>query len=81
MNIEQFQQFKSKISDCQREADRAEGQLEGLMKKLRDEFECSSVEEGESKLSELDAKLAKADKLFDAQLKEFESKWKEQLRD
>ena len=72
---EQFQALRQEVDEAKSEADRAQGALDQLNVRLRDEFGCRTLKEAKTKLSELQDQQAAAEKEFDTALKEYEKKW------
>lgn len=54
--LEEFQRLKSRIAEKQREADKAQGALDEIMKQLKEDFGCDSLEEAREMLNRLEAK-------------------------
>lgn len=52
MDIKQFEQIKKSIAQAKDNKSRAEGMLQGLMDRLKNEFSLSSVKEAEAKVQE-----------------------------
>lgn len=73
--LERYQKMKQRAADLRREADRAEGALEQVMKKLEDDFGCNSLEEAKRLQKKLTVEVEEADEKFGVLLKEFEDKW------
>ena len=67
--------LRTKVERLQRESDRAAGALTQALKRLKDEFQCSSLEDAEKKLKELKKEEAKAKDAFDESLTKFTKDW------
>jgi multidrug resistance efflux pump len=74
-DLERYQKMKQRAADLRREADRAEGALEQVMKKLKDDFGCKTLKEAEQLQEKLTVEVEEADEKFGALLKDFEDKW------
>jgi len=74
-NLDRYQKLKGKADELQREADRAEGALEQLMDKLKDEFDCETLEEAEKLSKKLEKEAKKAEEDFETAIDMFEEKW------
>ena len=79
MNIERFEQLKTKIDEIRRKHDRAEGALSNLMVRLESEHGCKTVKDAKIKLEQLKVKVRKAEKKYDDSLAAFEEEWSDQL--
>ena len=79
MDLNEYKKLKQKVTDQQREADRAEGQLRGLLDRLRTEQDCKSVKEAELKHQQIKGKLVVTEQTFDKELKKFNAKWGDEL--
>ena len=74
-DLKRFNDLKKQVEQEQQKADRAEGALEQLHEKLKEEFNCTSLQDAEDKLKELQKKKEKAEKAFDSALQDFDEKW------
>ena len=54
VTIEEIQTIREQAEQKRRAADRAKGQLEQLMKTLKEQFGCNSIEEAKNKLAEME---------------------------
>lgn len=59
MKIEQLEELKKKIDSAKNKKARAEGTLDGIKKRLKDEFQVSTLKEAQEKLTELEADIEK----------------------
>lgn len=79
IDLNEYQELKSKVEAAQRKADKATGALAQLMGQLKKEFGCGSVKEAkklEAKLAEEGTRLEKEYKLA---LASFKEEWKDVL--
>jgi len=79
MDLKRYEQLKGQVDRLQRDHDRAEGALSGLMARLKAEHGCDTLEEAQAKLKQLEAKAEKAEKQFEEALEQFEEEWAEKL--
>lgn len=78
-SIDRFQKFTEQIQEFQREIDKAKGVLDHLLKQLKEEFACDSLETA-TKLLKKKEKTAKAvESELEEALDEFEERWGETL--
>jgi len=75
MDAKSYLAMKERLESLQRDAGRAQGQLEQLGKQLKGEFGCGSVKEAEKLLAKMNRELTEAERDFDRQAKEFEEKY------
>jgi len=73
--LKKYMGLKKKVERAQQEADKAEGALEQVMKQLKKEFGCSTLEEAKKKLKVLEKQKQKAEKDFEIAVEEFEEEW------
>ena len=73
---EKYRKLKQEVENTKAEADRAQGALDQLLTRLKEEFDCSSLKEAKAKLAELEAKKKKAESVFEKVLADYEEKWK-----
>jgi len=78
-NLEKYTQLKRKVEQAQHDADRAEGALEQVMRELRKNFDCSTLEEAQEKLKILKKREVEVGDAFTLALDEFEKKWKDKI--
>jgi predicted nucleic acid-binding Zn-ribbon protein len=70
-----FRQLKREVEDAKAEADRAQGALDQLLVRLKEEFECDSLKDAKTLLTELHAKMEKAQSEFDKAFRDYQTKW------
>jgi len=76
MNIlESYLKLKKQAEAAQQDADKAEGALELLTKRLKDEFGCNTIKEGKVKLKELRRQVEDSETKFEAAVNKFEKEW------
>jgi DNA repair ATPase RecN len=74
---EKYRKLKQQVEETKAEADRAQGALDQLLSRLKEEFDCSSLKEAKAKLAELESKKKKAESVFEKVLADYEEKWKQ----
>jgi SOS-response transcriptional repressor LexA len=79
MDLREFEQIKAKVEKTKKELAKAEGVLSEHMRRLKDEFGCSSVEEAEKKLEQLQNKKVVLEEKYTKRLKKFKADWSEKL--
>lgn len=75
----QFEELKENVEELKSEKERLKGGMEELMKRLKDEFGFSTIQEAEKALSKLDLDIEKQEKKFQKDLDNFEEEWEEEL--
>lgn len=75
--LETLTRLRKRVDEHRREADKAEGALERVLAQLKEEFGCSTVEEGERLLARLQRHERKARARFEGALEEFEREFPE----
>ena len=80
-NIEQLVALKARVERLQQEKDQAEGALKQSLKRLKTEFGCSSLEEGQKLLHKLHREEQQQKEAFDKALSAFEKRWGKELED
>lgn len=81
MNLDEYTSLRREVERKQREADRAQGALEQVKKQLKEEFACTSLEEAEKLLRQLERKCEKQEALLDKELAEWKKKYGGSLDD
>lgn len=80
INIKRIERLREQVNNLKREADRAEGALQTILTRLRNEFNCNTIEEAEQLLEKLKKRLETAEENFESEIKKFEEKWHKTLR-
>ena len=71
MNIEQeLKQLESEIADCKSEKAKAEGSIETLMKRLKDEEGIDTLEEADEILKKLNKEIETLNAQIESKIKE-----------
>lgn len=76
--LDKYLQLKKRVEAAQQEADKAEGALGEMMKWIKDEFGCSTLNEAKRKLKQLKKQEETSKKAFDDALDVFEGKWEDE---
>ena len=79
INIEEYQKLKKKSENAKADVARAEGALEQQMQKLKEEFDCETIEEAQKMLRNLEKQEKKAEEEYEKELTKFKEKWKDEL--
>lgn len=72
MDLKRYEKLRDDLAKIKREVDRAEGALLQLKKRLKEEFDCDSVEDAEDLLEELTEELEDKEREFEQELDRFE---------
>ena len=75
----EFRRRTQRAEDARQARDKATGQLDGLMERLRDEFDCGTIEEAEELATKLASQAAKAEQAYDKAATMFEEVWDDRL--
>lgn len=76
---DRFQAVKDKVEKLKEDRDKAQGAQDQILERLRNEFGCSTLKQGQKKLDELDKNIDEKEKQFKNDLDQFEEDWKEHL--
>lgn len=79
MELSELRKIRSRVEQLRSESDRAAGALAEHMRRLKDEFDCDTVEQGEDLLRRIQADTTAAEKKLGKMVKDFEKKWKDML--
>jgi len=79
IDLERYQSLKSNVERLRRESDRAEGALEQLMARLKEEYGCKTLSDAKELAGKLENEAAEATRKFNKELEEFEEEWSEVL--
>lgn len=75
IDLEEYTALKEASERLRRKADKAKGALDVEKKRLKDEFDCDSIEQAEEMMADLEKKLEAANESYDESLGEFKEKW------
>lgn len=78
-SLEKYNELKSKAERAQQNADRAEGALGQVKKRLADEFDCPNLKAAKKKLAQLEEQEEDAKEKFDDAVEAFEKEWEGEL--
>lgn len=73
---QEYKDLKEEVENAKTAAARAAGALDSLKTRLKEDFDCASLEEAEKKLKELEEKKARTQSAFEKAMKDYEKKWK-----
>lgn len=73
--LDKYLNLKKKVESAQQKADQAEGGLSEVMKQLKHEFGCNTLNEAKRKLKQMESQEADSKERFDAALEKFEEDW------
>lgn len=73
VDIKQWEERKRQIEKAKEKISETKGKKESLLARLKKDFDCSSVEEGEKKLRELEASKNKLEEQLSQILGELET--------
>lgn len=79
IDLDQYQKLKVQRDDAQKEMERSKGAYDTLMRQLKEEFGCDSIEAAETYLSELDSEATKLEGEYNEKLESFQTKWKDRI--
>jgi len=72
MEVKELQQLKEKIEKAKSEKAKAEGSLEQIQKRWKDDFDCTSVDQVEAKIKETEEQIKSLTEKKDNYIKEIE---------
>lgn len=71
--------LQAKLESAKQKLNKAVGSRDTLLERLRTEFECNCLEDGEAELEKLTQETERLTKLQEKKLTEFKNKWEERL--
>ena len=75
--LKKYTELKSKVEEAQQKANKAAGALEQVMKTLKEQFGCSTLEAAEKKLKLLQKQHQNINTQYEKEIEDFEEKWDE----
>ena len=79
IDIAEYDRLKKRVDNLQREHDRMEGALSGLLARLDSEHGCKTLKAAERKSAKLESLADEAEQEADEALRVFEKKWEGKL--
>lgn len=79
IDIDQYRQLKRKVDEARSTYERANGALSQLMEKLKEDFNCESIDEANELLQKKIKMRDSAEKEFQQALDQFNTKWADKL--
>ena len=73
--LNKYLKIKKQVERDQQKADKAEGALNQIMKQLKDEFNCSTLEEAERMLKKMKKKSKELQKQFEEAIEKYEKEY------
>lgn len=80
MDLKTYQRLKSDLDDKQREANEAKGAYDQSMRQIKEEFECSTLDEARKELERLEKKEREAEREYEDKLASFQKKWSDVVK-
>lgn len=73
--LDTYLSLKKEAEECQRAADKAQGEYEANLKRLKDEFGCASLAQAKRKLIKLKKEESQLTEQLEQGIKEYKEKW------
>jgi predicted nucleic acid-binding Zn-ribbon protein len=77
MTEQELLKLKNEIDDAKSSVSELKGQMTVLMKQLKDEYKCNSIEDAEVLLTKWEKEVTKIQQQIDKGIEELEEKYKE----
>lgn len=81
MNEADYTKLKRRVDTARQTRDRATGQLDGVMERLKKEFGCDTIEEAERAANKLEKEAVIAERAFTEAAAAFEKEYGDRLGD
>jgi len=78
-NLTRYLQIKKNSENAKERKNRAEGELQGELKRMKEDLGCATIEEGEKELKALKKERKGIREKFEGLLDDFETKWEHKL--
>ena len=79
IDLDRFEELKSKVESLRRDRDRAEGALAQTMVRLKKEYGCRTLKEAKQLLTKTRKEAVEAEKSFKDELSDFNERWGDRL--
>ena len=73
--ISKYLKLKARVEKAQQKADKAEGALDEVLKQIKKDFNCNTINEAKRKLKQLKNQSEKLQIEFNKAIEQFEEKW------
>ena len=73
--LKEYTKLKKEVEESQQEADRAEGALAEIMKRLKKEFDCPTLTKAKKKLKQLQKQAEELDIEYNEAVILYKEKW------
>jgi hypothetical protein len=73
--------LQQEVETAQQNANKAKGAYEQVLKQIKDQFKCKTLEQAEQELKRLRGEEVKAKRKYEKEMAKFKEKWKDQLED
>ena len=77
--LQSFLQLRSKVDKLREQLHKAQGSHQSLLDRLKTEFDCGSLKQGESELAKLDKQIKKLSNKEQEMLEAFQETWTDKL--
>lgn len=81
MNAEEFLSLQNRLESLKQKHQRLIGSRDTLIRRLQDDFDCSSKKQAVAKLKKLQQEKDKLSKKYQLLIAEFKEKWEDKLDD
>lgn len=78
IDLKRFENLKYQMEEAQKKTEQAKGALSQLMKQLKEEFDCNSLEDAEILIKQMKGRIGKQTKKYEKLLEDFK-KWEDEL--
>jgi len=75
IKLDKYLALKRRVESAQQKADQADGAIGEVMKQLKKEFGCSTLNEAKRKLKQLEKQEVESKEKFDSAVEKFEEDW------
>lgn len=75
IKLDKYLALKRRVESAQQKADQADGAIGEVMKQLKREFGCSTLNEAKRKLKQLEKQEVESKEKFDSAVEKFEEDW------
>ena len=79
IKLDKYLALKRRVESAQQKADQADGAIGEVMKQLKKEFGCSTLNEAKRKLKQLEKQEVESKEKFDSAVEKFENDWPDEI--
>ena len=75
MNVEEFEELKDEVMRLKSSHEQRKGEMNTLLRQLKEEFDCEDIESAEELLKEMENQIKKLEEKLDTKTQKLKQDW------